>query len=265
MEYLESLKGKTRLLASLRGELSDVVAMVVPGFADAACIDCFQPGGATQRFAMFAHDQSILLSDRFSSTFQNDAGHCLKIVLSDGIAFCGTLQLARLWSARSFSEDERLDSKLLASRLSSRISIGVANSARPDCGEGEFSGESSQDEDPSDAHLHHICGLLTHEFRNPLSVFNTAVDLLENDSKVDGQLHDILKLQTDRMTRLVDDLLDMSRHINGKTRLQKEPTPLRSIIDAVLKPLSRLSPRSSNGWSPTFDRTRFGLAATGFG
>jgi CheY-like chemotaxis protein/two-component sensor histidine kinase len=73
--------------------------------------------------------------------------------------------------------------------------------------------------------------VVAHELRNPLSVFKTAVDLMETDSHADPQLRGILKLQTERMTHLVDDLLDMSRCVNGKMRLQKRPTPLQTIVD----------------------------------
>jgi CheY-like chemotaxis protein/two-component sensor histidine kinase len=83
----------------------------------------------------------------------------------------------------------------------------------------------------ADIQLDRICGVVAHELRNPLSVFKTAVDLMEADSHADPQLRGILKLQTERMTHLVDDLLDMSRCVNGKMRLRKRPTPLHTIVD----------------------------------
>jgi len=82
-----------------------------------------------------------------------------------------------------------------------------------------------------DRQLVSICGVVAHELRNPLSVFETAVDLIEVDPNAGQKLRGILKLQTKRMTHLVDDLLDMSRCVNGKMRLQKQPTPLRTIVD----------------------------------
>ncbi|WP_040764933.1 hypothetical protein, partial [Novipirellula maiorica] len=45
----------------------------------------------------------------------------IKIALSDGIAFLGTLELRRLPNRRPFTMDEHLDAKVLASRMSKRI------------------------------------------------------------------------------------------------------------------------------------------------
>jgi len=84
---------------------------------------------------------------------------------------------------------------------------------------------------PADVQLDLICGVVAHELRNPLSVFKSAVDLMGVDPHADPQLRGILKLQTERMTHLVDDLLDMSRCANGKMRLQKRPTPLQTVVD----------------------------------
>lgn len=65
--------------------------------------------------------------------------------------------------------------------------------------------------------------MLGHELRNPLSGIVSAVQILEQQSCHDSvamEMHGVIKRQSLHMTKLIDDLLDMSRIANGKILLQ---------------------------------------------
>ena len=80
--------------------------------------------------------------------------------------------------------------------------------------------------------------LLGHELRNPLSDITNAVQVLEQLSCHDSiatEMHDVVKRQSLLMTKLIDDLLDISRISCGKIMLQVARVDLVGIIrNAVL-------------------------------
>jgi len=85
--------------------------------------------------------------------------------------------------------------------------------------------------------------MLAHELRNPLAAVTSGLHVLEevgsrNEPAV--RTRATLLRQVGVLTRLVDDLLDVSRITRGKVELRKEPVLLREAVDhaiATLKPL----------------------------
>ncbi|HYE74351.1 MAG TPA: ATP-binding protein, partial [Blastocatellia bacterium] len=79
--------------------------------------------------------------------------------------------------------------------------------------------------------------MLAHELRNPLAPIRNAVHILKKQETLATDLQwarDVIGRQVDQMTRLVDDLLDLSRITRGKIELRKERVELRSVVnDAV--------------------------------
>ena len=79
---------------------------------------------------------------------------------------------------------------------------------------------------------------LAHELRNPLSLIRNVVTLqrapgsMEYDSRWG---HDIIERQVSYLTRLTDDLFDVSRITRDKLSLQKESANLIDIIKAALE------------------------------
>lgn len=80
--------------------------------------------------------------------------------------------------------------------------------------------------------------MLGHELRNPLSPMMTAVQLLRLKGLA-GKEHDIIERQVINLTRLVDDLLDVSRLTAGKIALRKEVV---EIADAATRAIEMVSP-----------------------
>jgi len=79
--------------------------------------------------------------------------------------------------------------------------------------------------------------LLAHELRNPLAPIRNATSIMRMKGLHDPQLiwcHDVIERQARQLTRLVDDLLDVSRISKGKIRLRTEQLDLRTVVhDAV--------------------------------
>lgn len=88
------------------------------------------------------------------------------------------------------------------------------------------------------AHKTDFLALLGHELRNPLAAISSAVYLLKSvdtDEPRVVQARDALERQTQNITRLVDDLLDVSRLSRQKLSLQLEPLDLRELVRDVAR------------------------------
>ena len=79
--------------------------------------------------------------------------------------------------------------------------------------------------------------MLGHELRNPLAAIANALDCLrltDKDEEIFTGAQDVLDRQVQQMSRLVDDLLDVSRITRGKVELRKEPIKLGSAVDRAV-------------------------------
>ena len=80
--------------------------------------------------------------------------------------------------------------------------------------------------------------LLAHELRNPLAPVLNAVSIMRARSLSDPELiwcRDIIERQSHQLTRLVDDLLDVSRISRGKVRLRFEPVELSAVLRGAVE------------------------------
>jgi signal transduction histidine kinase len=81
--------------------------------------------------------------------------------------------------------------------------------------------------------------MLAHELRNPLAPIVNSVELLQMNQTAAGpevlQTLEIIARQTQLMTCLVDDLLDLARIAQGRFELRKEPLSLEAILDQALQ------------------------------
>jgi PAS domain S-box-containing protein len=80
--------------------------------------------------------------------------------------------------------------------------------------------------------------MLAHELRNPLAPIRNAVKLLRDAGQADpvrAWSRDVIERQMDQLTRLVDDLLDVSRITRGKIQLQIEPVDLWAVVAAAVE------------------------------
>jgi PAS domain S-box-containing protein len=75
--------------------------------------------------------------------------------------------------------------------------------------------------------------MLAHELRNPLAPISNALNLLARKPAADATeqwVRDVLERQTGQMSRLVDDLMDVSRITRSAISLTREPVDMRHVV-----------------------------------
>jgi PAS domain S-box-containing protein len=85
--------------------------------------------------------------------------------------------------------------------------------------------------------------MLAHEIRNPLGAIANAVSILGSrgvNPAMSGWSRDVIDRQVVHLTRIVDDLLDVSRLTQGKIHLELEPVPLGAVA-ALAAEITRFS------------------------
>ncbi len=76
--------------------------------------------------------------------------------------------------------------------------------------------------------------MLGHELRNPLAPMATALQLMRLRGAPSRE-QDVLERQVKHLTRLVDDLLDISRVTRGRIDLQKQPIELYEVVAQAME------------------------------
>jgi two-component system, sensor histidine kinase len=79
--------------------------------------------------------------------------------------------------------------------------------------------------------------MLGHELRNPLSAIASAGALLGMagaNAETNARARTIIQRQSQHLSRIVDDLLDLSRAMSGKILLSKKPIDLAALVSACL-------------------------------
>jgi signal transduction histidine kinase len=82
--------------------------------------------------------------------------------------------------------------------------------------------------------------MLSHELRSPLAALRYAVRLLGGhvgEAHAQGRAQALIERQLERMTYLVDELLDVSRITSGRMRVQRERVDLRIVVSNAIETL----------------------------
>jgi PAS domain S-box-containing protein len=90
----------------------------------------------------------------------------------------------------------------------------------------------------ADRRKNEFLAMLGHELRNPLAPIRNAVGVLRRLSDGNAQLEragDMIDRQVTHMSRLVDDLLDVSRVSRGKILLRKERLDLAALVRTTVE------------------------------
>jgi two-component system CheB/CheR fusion protein len=77
----------------------------------------------------------------------------------------------------------------------------------------------------------------SHELRNPLAALSNAVELLRVCAAKDGESNyaiDVIEKQVEFISRMIEDLLELTRKNTGKLRLNIRPIALQEAIDAAV-------------------------------
>jgi PAS domain S-box-containing protein len=89
--------------------------------------------------------------------------------------------------------------------------------------------------------MNEFLGMLAHELRNPLAPIRSALDIAArkpDDLATAAWARGIIDRQAEHLSRLVDDLLDVSRITRGKVKLRRQPTDLGTTIGHVVDALT---------------------------
>jgi two-component system sensor histidine kinase KdpD len=93
-----------------------------------------------------------------------------------------------------------------------------------------------------------MMGAVSHDLRTPLASVKAAVSSLRQDSATlsaadRGELLELIELQSDRLARLVTNLLDMTRIESGALAVRPTLIPLDELVDESLAAVNGLVPR----------------------
>jgi len=104
--------------------------------------------------------------------------------------------------------------------------------------------------------------LLGHELRNPLSPITTALQLMRLRNRGEASHEqEVIERQVAHLTRLVDDLLDVSRITRGKVELKQEIVEIADVLARAAEIASYLFEQRNHKLS--IDASREGLALRG--
>jgi PAS domain S-box-containing protein len=90
----------------------------------------------------------------------------------------------------------------------------------------------------ADRRKNEFLAMLAHELRNPLAPIRNAAQLIRKLAADEPRLQgarEIIDRQVIHLSRLVDDLLDVSRITQGKVTLRKEPIPLNTVVERAIE------------------------------
>src|SRR4030095_7675911 len=84
--------------------------------------------------------------------------------------------------------------------------------------------------------MNEFLAMLAHELRNPLAAIVNVLGLsARKPAHEQADLHDIVDRQATHLSRIVDDLLDVSRITRGKIDLRREVLDLNSLVSRVVQ------------------------------
>ncbi len=87
--------------------------------------------------------------------------------------------------------------------------------------------------------------LVSHELRTPLSAIRTSTEFLQSEKKVDPDVHKemlaIIIRNIDRQTRLINDILDLSKIEAGRMKFKLEYVDFREIAGITLENVGQLA------------------------
>ncbi|HEV2668192.1 MAG TPA: PAS domain-containing protein, partial [Blastocatellia bacterium] len=90
----------------------------------------------------------------------------------------------------------------------------------------------------ADRRKNEFLAILAHELRNPLAPISNAIQILTlrgDDPAMVAQTKEVMERQVHQMSRMVDDLLEVSRISRGKISLQTAPLDLAEVVATAVE------------------------------
>ena len=266
---LQFLAQASKSLSSLVDQartLERVAQMAVPAFADWCAVDIVDQGGYLQRLAVAHHDpQNVRWAEEFHRRYPPDpnaplgATHVLRTgeselmsditdsMLVESARDDAHLQLLRDMQLKSYmcvplsvkgkslgvisfitAESARCytaDDLAIAEDVANRAAVAIENA------------RLYQEAREADRRKDEFLAMLAHELRNPLAPIRSGLEVLAMEDNSDLATITLMQEQVQHLVCLVDDLLDVSRIMQGRIELRKEPIELSAVlrrsVDAV--------------------------------
>jgi signal transduction histidine kinase/ActR/RegA family two-component response regulator len=141
----------------------------------------------------------------------------------------GTIATSRYDEGNPFTPDDQA----LLEDLADRAALALENARLH---EAERQARARAEE--ADRRKDEFLAMLGHELRNPMASIWMAIELLRRlpaDDERQAEIRDVVVRQVAQLSRLVDDLLDVSRINLGKIELRSEPLDLVAIAHQALE------------------------------
>ncbi len=215
-----------------------LVDLVVPHVCDAAAVTIEKEQGKLDSLSAPAAD---FVPAPLASAMQTVMRDPKVLEISDqaGLAatLCYPLQVGdRVIGALALGYTGRLPrDRDMLEEVAGRAAIALDNARLYRSLKREITRSRQAEEELQDANRRkdEFLAMLSHELRNPLAPIRNAVELMRRVGSTEQRLimaRDVIDRQATQLTRLVDELLDVSRISQGKIALKKEPVELAKII-----------------------------------
>ena len=138
------------------------------------------------------------------------------------------------WALFKASDRRAYERELLAARKAAEAALDARRSA-----EAELKKLNAQ-LSAADRRKDEFLATLSHELRNPLAPMRSALDILKLKfgQGTDNRLLQAFDRQMRHMTRLVDDLMEVSRITQGRMQLQRAPVELSALVQGAAHDLA---------------------------
>jgi len=167
------------------------------------------------------------------------SGSMLEVpIVSPGGELFGRLQFRHRDPERFTEEHQRLAASVAAHAA---IALENANLYRSEREHKEQLERAIERAHVADRRKDEFLAMLGHELRNPLAPIATALELLEMKQVEGGRKErEVIQRQVSHLSRLIDDLLDMSRITRGKIQLAKETLEISNVLAKAIEMASPL-------------------------
>ncbi|RZA34379.1 MAG: response regulator, partial [Lysobacteraceae bacterium] len=140
------------------------------------------------------------------------------------------------WALFKASDRRQYERELLAARKAAEAALEARQGA-----EAQLQALNQQ-LSAADRRKDEFLATLSHELRNPLAPMRSALDVLNMRFKglADERLLSAFDRQLRHLTRLVDDLMEVSRITQGRMQLRREPVELSALVHSAAQDVAAL-------------------------
>lgn len=261
LRFLSEASKSLSTLIDFKSTLQMVAQLAVPDFADWCTVDIRGPDNTLQRLAVAHQDEKkVELADevyqRSPHHFDNRSSHGVTKVFRTGKPVMATeisddllnevaendehLQFLRELDLKSYlcvplkTKNGTLGVISFLSAKSGRLygpkDLAIAEDLAHRAGIAVENARLYEQLREADRRKDDFLAMLAHELRNPLVPICSGLDLLAMDSGNHHETVIVMQEQMEHVVRLVDDLLDVSRILQGRIELRKESVELDHVV-----------------------------------